>query len=207
MIETSNDLQFVSLAEKTSYLDKYTKSETENLINLHVPDVVTTNKNGLMIAADKVKLDGIEANANHYVLPETLPASMITEDDSHKFMTSDEKTKIANSYTKDDVTKIVSEATPSATDDTAGLMSASDKAKLDGIADNANNYTLPSTLPASMITTTDDKQFISKTEKTSYVDKYTKSEVDQKLTDIASGNINLENYTRYKGAITSAVLS
>jgi len=207
MIKTSDDLQFVSLTEKTSYTDKYTKAETVNLINQHVPDVVTTKTNGLMIAADKVKLDGIEANANHYVLPETLPASMITEDETHKFITTDEKTKIANIYTKDEITKIVSEATPSASDTKAGLMSAADKAKLDGIAANANNYTLPATLPASMITTTADKQFISNTEKTSYADKYTKAEVDQKLTDIASGNINLSNYTRYKGNISAAQLT
>ena len=207
MIKTSDDLQFVSLTEKTSYTDKYTKAETVNLINQHVPDVVTTKTNGLMITADKVKLDGIEANANHYVLPETLPASMITEDETHKFITTDEKTKIANIYTKDEITKIVSEATPSASDTKAGLMSAADKAKLDGIAANANNYTLPATLPASMITTTTDKQFISNTEKTSYADKYTKAEVDQKLTDIASGNINLSTYTRYKGNISAAQLT
>ena len=207
MIETSDDLQFVSLTEKTSYADKYTKAETVNLINQHVPDVVTTKTNGLMIAADKVKLDGIEANANHYVLPETLPASMITEDETHKFITTAEKAKIANSYNKDEIIKIVSEATPSASDTKAGLMSAADKAKLDGIAANANNYTLPATLPASMITTTADKQFISNTEKTSYADKYTKAEVDQKLTDFASGNINLSTYTRYKGNISAAQLT
>ena len=207
MVETSDDLQFVSHTEKTSYLDKYTKAETVNLINQHVPDVVTTKTNGLMIAADKVKLDGIEANANNYVLPSTLPASMITEDETHKFITTDEKTKIANIYTKDEITKIVSEATPSASDTKAGLMSAADKVKLDGIEANANNYTLPATLPASMITTTADKQFISNTEKTSYADKYTKAEVDQKLTNIASGNVNLSTYTRYKGNISAAQLA
>ena len=207
MIETSDDLQFVSQTEKTSYADKYTKAETVNLINQHVPDVVTTRTNGLMIAADKVKLDGIEANANHYVLPETLPASMITEDETHKFITASEKAKIANSYNKDEIIKIVSEATPSASDTKAGLMSAADKAKLDGIAANANNYVLPATLPASMITTTADKQFISNTEKTSYADKYTKAEVDQKLTDFASGNINLSTYTRYKDNISADQLA
>ena len=39
-----------------------------------------------------------------------------------------------------------------ATTTTAGLMSASDKVKLNNIADNANNYIHPSTHPASMIT-------------------------------------------------------
>lgn len=39
-----------------------------------------------------------------------------------------------------------------ATTTTAGLMSASDKVKLNNIADNANNYIHPSTHPTSMIT-------------------------------------------------------
>ena len=39
-----------------------------------------------------------------------------------------------------------------ATTTTSGLMSSNDKSKLDGIADNANNYSHPSTHPASMIT-------------------------------------------------------
>ena len=67
---------------------------------------VTTEKHGLMTAVDKVKLDGIEEGANNYTLPEKLPASMITEDETHKFITTAEKAKIANSYNKDEIIKI-----------------------------------------------------------------------------------------------------
>lgn len=63
------------------------------------------------------------------------------------------------SITKSNVTSALGYTPPAsdtvynnATTSTAGLMSASDKAKLNSIASNANNYTHPSTHPASMIT-------------------------------------------------------
>lgn len=43
--------------------------QTQMAQKVDVTDVVTTSENGLMIASDKVKLDGIEAGANKYVLP------------------------------------------------------------------------------------------------------------------------------------------
>jgi len=60
-------------------------------------------------------------------------------------------------------------------------------AKLVGIEDGANNYTLPSTLPASMITPDSINGFISDVEKALFADKYTKAEVDNKLADIVTG--------------------
>lgn len=63
------------------------------------------------------------------------------------------------SITKSNVTSALGYTPPTsdtvydnATTTTAGLMSASDKAKLNNIADNANNYIHPPTHPASMIT-------------------------------------------------------
>lgn len=43
-----------------------------------------------------------------------------------------------------------------------------EKTKLAGIAENANNYSHPSSHSADMITTTTSKQFVSSTEKTSW---------------------------------------
>ena len=66
---------------------------------------VTTSAHGLMTAADKVKLNGIAANANNYTHPSSHPLSMITETDTLKVMTADERTKLAgiaagaNNYT------------------------------------------------------------------------------------------------------------
>lgn len=63
------------------------------------------------------------------------------------------------SITKSNVTSALGYTPPAsdtvynnATTSTAGLMSASDKVKLNSIAANANNYTHPSTHPATMIT-------------------------------------------------------
>lgn len=49
-----------------------------------------------------------------------------------------------------------------------GLMSSTDKKKLDGIAAGANNYTHPATHPASIITESTTKRFVSDTEKANW---------------------------------------
>lgn len=53
----------------------------------------TTSNNGLMSAADKTKLNGIASGANNYVHPAAHPATMITEDATHRFATDTEKAK------------------------------------------------------------------------------------------------------------------
>lgn len=50
----------------------------------------------------------------------------------------------------------------------SGFMSANDKKKLDGIADNANNYTHPTSHPATMITEDTTHRFVSDAEKTAW---------------------------------------
>ena len=59
-------------------------------------------------------------------------------------------------------------STAAATTSAAGLMSAADKTKLDGIAQNANNYTHPSTHPATMITQDATHRFVNDTEKSTW---------------------------------------
>lgn len=56
-----------------------------------VPVAATTSTDGLMSSTDKAKLDGIEEGANNYVHPSNHPASMITEDATHRFATDAEK--------------------------------------------------------------------------------------------------------------------
>lgn len=62
----------------------------------------TQTVDGLMSAVDKKKLDNISANANNYVHPSTHPATMITEDGTHKFVSDAEKTKWNDKYTKEE---------------------------------------------------------------------------------------------------------
>ena len=77
----------------------------------------------------------------------------------------------------DDKDTTYSKATTSAD----GLMAKEDKEKLDGIAEGANNYQHPADHPASMITEDNTHRFVSDTEKQTWADKYTTSEVDNKL--------------------------
>jgi len=91
--------------------------------NVTLPQV-TTSLDGLMIAADKSKLDGIAAGAQVNVatnLGYTTAASNGT-------VTSSTGTNAT---------------LPAATTSLAGLMTSADKTKLDGIATSANNYSLP----------------------------------------------------------------
>lgn len=53
----------------------------------------TQTADGLMSKADKTKLDGMETNANNYVHPSTHPASIITQDSTHRFVSDIEKSK------------------------------------------------------------------------------------------------------------------
>ena len=53
---------------------------------------VTTSTDGFMIAADKVKLDGIATGANNYTHPATHPPSIIAQDTANRFVTDAEKT-------------------------------------------------------------------------------------------------------------------
>ena len=106
----------------------------------------TTSADGLMSSEDKTKLDGIASGANKYTHPSytnrTSGLYKITVDATGHV-------SAATAVTKSDITALGIPAqdtnttyTP-ATDDTDGLMSAEDKAKLDGIASGANNYTHP----------------------------------------------------------------
>lgn len=54
--------------------------------------VATPSSNGLMSSTDKTKLDGVATNANNYVHPSSHPASMTTQDSTHRFVTDTEKT-------------------------------------------------------------------------------------------------------------------
>ena len=94
--------------------------------------VATTSSNGLMSSDDKTKLDGIAAGANNYTHPSSHAATMITQDSTHRFVTDSEKS-----------TWNAKASTAVATTDANGLMSSTDKTKLDGIATGANNYSHP----------------------------------------------------------------
>lgn len=69
---------------------------------LPFPDSVTSTKDGIMSAADKTKLDGIEAGANKYVLPEasssTLGGITVVEMDKPSYMVDIAKGSESGNY-------------------------------------------------------------------------------------------------------------
>ena len=91
---------------------------------------------------------------------------------------------------------------PKATTTADGLMAKEDRTKLDGIEDGANKYTHPSTHPASMITESATKRFVSDTEKTTWntvTNKadltYVDTELNKKVDKISGKGLSTEDYT------------
>lgn len=101
--------------------------------------LATANLAGLMSPSDKNKLDGIASGANKYTHP-------ITSGNKH-IPSGGSEGKIlrwgsdGTAVWGDDNNTTYSNATTT----TSGLMSATDKSKLDGISTGANAYTHPST--------------------------------------------------------------
>lgn len=105
----------------------------EDITTLGIPEKDTTyadataSKSGLMSATDKVKLDGVDSAISSAVSSET---SLREAADEELQASIDSKADSTHTHAN-------------ATTDTSGFMSASDKTKLDGVANNANNYTHP----------------------------------------------------------------
>ena len=76
----------------------------------NIPKASTT-VDGKMSKEDKAKLDGIAAGANNYVLPSTLPASMITQDDDHYFVTKYQNKKLQDLYNKGELDNLFAKKT------------------------------------------------------------------------------------------------
>ncbi len=112
---------------------------------LATTDIATTENNGLMSAIDKAKLDGVEQNANNYVLPtasETVVGGVMVGEN----LTITDGMLAAKDTTYEAATTTV-----------GGLMSAADKFKLDGIAEGANNITVDTEISDSSINPVQNK--------------------------------------------------
>ena len=120
--------RFVTDEEKTYWSNKANSN------------LASANLDGLMSIADKKKLDSLEFNSNYYVHPATHPATMIVQDETHRFVTDEQIAEWDSKAISTDATQQAS-----------GLMSAADKAKLDSIEAGANNYKHPDTHPATII--------------------------------------------------------
>ena len=151
--------------------------------------------------AEKTKLAGIEDNANAYTHPATHPASMITETSEKRFVSDTEKASWNAKATESFVTEAIANAQlnggQGGSVDLSGYVTTTalntalnekvdkvsgkslstndytnaEKTKLAGIETNANNYTHPSAHPASFITESTDKQFVTAAQKTEWSNK------------------------------------
>ena len=74
----------------------------------HVHANASASADGFMSSEDYTKLLGIEAGANKYTHPTSHPATMITEDDDHQFITSAQKEALTGNITYTNSTPIVS---------------------------------------------------------------------------------------------------
>ncbi len=83
--------------------------------------------------SEKNKLAGVAAGANNYVHPSTHPPAIIAQDSNNRFVSDAEKSTWNGKA-----------GTGVATTSANGLMSSTDKVKLDGVAAGANNYVHPS---------------------------------------------------------------
>lgn len=123
-------------AVNTALAGKASTSHTHTL-----DDVSETDSKKIMTAAERTKLSGIASNANNYTLPTastTLGGVKTTSTVSSSTGYTACPIISGVPYYKDTNTTY-----NNATASSAGLMSTSDKTKLDGIATGANNYSLP----------------------------------------------------------------
>ena len=111
--------EFVEFSDGKTLDEKINTASTE-----HKHDLATPAKDGFMSKEDKAKLDGV----TNYTHPNTHAATMITEDNDHRFVTDAEKNKWNNK-----VDAVL------ATNASNGLMSASDKQKIDDLNNQFKN--------------------------------------------------------------------
>ena len=162
--EGANNYVHPNYLERTAGFYKVTVDDEGHVINastvvksditaLGIPaqdttyDAATTSKDGLMSSEDKTKLDGIASGANKYTHP-----SFTARNAGLYKVTVNNQGHVTNAVavTKEDITALgipgqdTNTTYDAATTSSAGLMSAADKTKLNGIAANANNYTHPS---------------------------------------------------------------
>lgn len=113
--------------------------------------IVTTSVNGLMSSTDKTKLDGIETGANNYSLP-TASSSTLGGVKTTSTVTSNSGYTACPIISGVPYYKDTNTTYSTATTSANGLMSSSDKSKLDGIATGATKNTVENVLTSTSTT-------------------------------------------------------
>lgn len=140
-----NSTIHVTSTDKTSWADKYTKNEVDNMFST------------------------LETNIDWKESVDTYANIAVTYPNPQDGWTVNVKdTDYTYRYSGTAWVAISANAIPKATSGIDGLMAKEDKAKLDGVAANANNYSHPASHTASMITQSSTYRFVSDTEKASW---------------------------------------
>ena len=142
---TASNTIHVTSGDKTSWADKYTKTEVDNKLAL-----LETNIDW------KEAVDTFTSIATAYPSPQ----------DGWTVNVKD--TDYTYRYNGTEWLAISANAIPKATTSVDGLMAKEDKTKLNGVADNANNYTHPANHAATVITQDSTHRFVTDTEKTAW---------------------------------------
>lgn len=137
-------------------LDKVTHQDISGKANVnHSHDSASSSANGFLSKEDKSKLDGIATEANKTVVDSSLSSSS-TNPVQNKVVNSalNGKANSSHSHSITDVTNLQSSldskaGTSIATTSANGLMSSSDKTKLNGIATGATKVTVDTSLSSS----------------------------------------------------------
>ena len=146
--------KFKELVKKVTY----DKSEIDSKLNGKASNtLVSSSNNGLMSSVDKTKLDGIDEEANKTVVDSAMSSSSVNPVQNkiiHQEL--ENKSDITHNhddryYTESEMnTKLNAKAnTTVATTSANGLMSSTDKVKLNGIATGANKTTVDSALSST----------------------------------------------------------
>lgn len=140
-----NSVYHVTSTDKTSWADKYTKTEVDN------------------------KFSTLETNIDWKESVDTFASINTTYPDPEDGWTVNVKdTDYTYRYSGTEWIAISANAIPKATDSVDGLMVKEDKSKLNGIAVNANNYSHPASHVATLITQSATHRFVSDTEKNTW---------------------------------------
>lgn len=158
--------------EKQGWADKYTKAEVDNKFNTLESN--TMWKESVATFADIAKKyptpkDGWTVNVND--------------------------TDITYRYTGSEWIKISANAIPMATQSVDGKMSKEDKKKLDGIAENANNYVHPEHHAPSIITQDADNRFVTDAQITKWDGGVTTAEAAKTKAEQNAASITQINQT------------
>lgn len=203
LIELANRISFIdngtaTIAGKSEINGNIKINDTEIVIYTHpekhpaniiieddehkfITNAEKTKLNNILEDATKVENSNINGNikindseVNVYVHPESHPASMIIEDNNHRFVTDAEKIKLNN---------VIIEATKTERSNINGNVKINDS--------EVNVYAHPSNHPASMIVEDSNHRFVTDIEKNNWNNIITNSTIVKKSS--INGNININD--------------